>query len=310
MSCLVLLACFQGERFLAAQLDSLLDQTYQHFHILVRDDDSSDRTKAILEEYATRFPEKITILPSHERLGVIGNFNALLGKADADIVFFCDQDDIWEKEKMQLTVNQFQGDLKTPMLVHTDLQIVDEQGKHLHRSFWEHSNLDPIEGSHFNRLLVQNHATGCAMAINKALKDLAYPIPPEAMMHDWWISLIASACGKMKAIEIPAIRYRQHANNTLGACKIGWKEGIKKMFQFLKDPEMNTKDAIRRQKQAKVLLERFNHILPTTKLETLTLFLRAPEMTILQRKWIYLVHQFSRQSAKKTIPYLFQNRPF
>lgn len=310
MPCLILLACYQGERFLPAQLESLLYQSFQDFRILARDDGSTDKTSAILEEYSQRYPDKITVIPSGKRLGVVDNFNALLEHANADVIFFCDQDDIWEHDKVELTMEKFQGNSKMPLLVHTDLQIVDENANAMHRSFWEYSNLDPHKGNAFNRVLVQNHATGCTMAINKALKDLAYPIPKEAIMHDWWISLIASACGKTEAIETQTIRYRQHASNTLGARTIGWKEGLKKLVQFLKEPEMNTKDAELREKQAATLHERFKKIMPSGKLTTLELFLKAPEMNILKRKWVYLIHRFSRQGIKKTIPYLFQNRPF
>lgn len=310
MSCLVLIACYQGERFLPAQLDSLLSQRFNNFKILARDDCSTDKTKVILEEYALRFPDKITLIPSDSRLGVVGNFNALLEHAHADVIFFCDQDDIWESDKIEKTMEKFQSSSKTPLLVHTDLQIVDENANKLHRSFWEYSNLDPCKGNTLNRLLVQNHATGCTMAINKALRDLAYPIPKEALMHDWWISLIASACGHIESIKCQTIRYRQHADNTLGARTVGWKEGLKKLFQFLKEPETNTKDAKLREKQATVLHERIKKSMPSVKLTTLELFLKAPEMSVLKRKWIYLIHRFSRQGIKKTLPYLFQNRPF
>lgn len=310
LTVLVLLASYQGERFISAQLDSLLNQSYTDFQILVRDDGSTDKTRLILEDYATRFPKKITIIPSEERLGVTGNFNALLEQAHADVIFFCDQDDVWEQKKIEWTIKKFQENPKTPLLVHTDLQIVDENVSQIHPSFWKYSHLDPHLGNLFNRILVQNHATGCTMAINKALRDLAYPIPKEAMIHDWWITLVASACGQIEAIEHPTICYRQHISNTLGARHISFKEGLKKLFQFLKTPEMNTKEAILREKQATALHERFKKIMPSVKLKTLELFLNAPEMNILKRKWVYLIHRFSRQGLKKMIPYLFQNRPF
>lgn len=310
MSCLILLACYQGERFLRAQLDSLLNQSFQDFKILARDDCSSDRTRAILEEYSFRFPDKITIIESKDRLGVIGNFNALLEHANTEVIFFCDQDDVWEHDKVEVAMKKFQRTSKTPLLVHTDLQIVDENANRVHRSFWEYSNLDPHKGKALNRVLVQNHATGCTMAINKALRDLAYPIPKDAIMHDWWISLIASACGKTETIETQTILYRQHDSNTLGARTISWKDGLRKLLQFLKEPEMNTSDAELREKQAAALHERFKKIMPSEKLKILELFLKAPEMNILKRKWVYLIHRFSRQGIKKTIPYLFQNRPF
>ena len=311
MSCVILLACYQGERFLEAQLDSLLGQSFQNFKILARDDGSTDQTQSILDDYAKRFPDKITVLDSHTRLGVVGNFNALLEQAHADFIFFSDQDDVWEHDKVKRTINEFKfSDPKIPILVHTDLQVVDEHLNVMHPSFWDYTSCNPNQGNLFSRALVQNMATGCTMAFNKALRDLAYPIPQDALMHDWWISLIASACGTTKAIQAQTIRYRQHANNTLGAKAIGWKSGFQKLIQFLKNPDMNTQDAKLREKQAAALYDRLKNRLSQEKMKTLELFLKAPEMHKLKRKWIYLTRGFSRQGLKKMIPYLFQNRPF
>lgn len=303
MSCVVLLACYQGERFLKAQIDSLLNQSEQDFHILARDDMSTDGTLAILKKY----PDKITILPAAKRLGVTDNFNALLEAAHADYIFFCDQDDVWEQNKIKNSLLKMkEHPTHLPLLLHTDLEIVDENLKPLHDSFWNFYGLNPEKGDSINHLLVQNHATGCTVLINKALRELAWPIPKSALMHDWWLSLTASFLGKIIFLREKTVRYRQHSANVLGAKQAD----LKKIFHFLINPAFNDVEALLQQKQAKTLHERYEKIIPQGKLTRLNVFLRSDEMSLLERKKAYITHRFFRQGLKKTIPYLFQNRPF
>jgi glycosyltransferase involved in cell wall biosynthesis len=305
----VLLACYQGERYLRDQLDSLLNQSYNDFTILARDDGSTDQTLSILEDYARRFPNKLEIIRISGRLGVIGNFNALLEASTADYIFFADQDDVWEPSKILVSLNAMQ-ETGLPLLLHTDLKIVDRDLHQLHDSFWSYSQFDPDKGNALNRLLVQNVVTGCTMGINKELKDLATPIPKEAIMHDWWLALVAACVGKVIALPEKTIMYRQHEDNVLGANRVSWKSGLQKLFVFILNPETNTQNAVQKHNQAKVLYERFKKIAPKCKLELLETFLKAPELSWMSRKWYYLSHQFYRQGLKKVIPYIFQNRPF
>lgn len=305
----VLLACYNGQKYLSDQLESLLNQSFQNFQILIRDDASSDETKAILTTFKDRHPEKIKIISSETRLGVIGNFNALLKESSADFIFFSDQDDVWEKNKMKITLEPLKN-RSAPTLVHTDLKVVSADLTPIHDSFLRYSQIDPQKGSAFHRLLVQNHVTGCTIGMNKALKELIYPIPNEAIMHDWWISLIASLFGTIISIPSSTVLYRQHASNVLGAHQIGWKEGLKKLFLYLTSPEAYTPEADLRQKQAKAILNRFEKKIPPPQRSILETFLRAPQMTLLERKWYYLSCKFYRQGFKKIFPYLLQNRPF
>lgn len=306
----ILLATFQGERFLKEQLDSLLNQTFQDFTLVIRDDGSTDGTLKILEEYEKKDP-RIKRLDSEKRLGAAGNFNALLEYSSADFIFFSDQDDVWEKTKMEKILASLLGrDPNVPLLVHTDLEVVDESLNPLHTSFWQYSNLDPEKGNSLNRLLVQNHATGCAMAINRSLKNLASPIPKEAIMHDWWLSLTASTLGTILHRKEKTVLYRQHSKNTIGAHQISFRKGLFKLFTFISNPHANTENALLKQRQANALYNRFQKIIPQDKLELLKTFLSAPEMSLWKRKKTYLTSGFYRQGIKKILPYLFQHRPF
>ena len=103
-----------------------------------------------------------------------------------------------------------------PVLAHTDLVVVDENLHTIAPSFWSYSNLNPYCGSRLNRLLIQNVVTGSATMINRALARLASPIPQGAVLHDWWLALVASALGRIEAIPEKTVLYRQHGRNCAG----------------------------------------------------------------------------------------------
>ncbi len=222
----ILLATFNGASHLAAQLDSLLSQTEASWRLLVRDDGSSDATPRIIASYRDRYPERIVVIDEGgERLGPAGNFARLLGVATAGRIMFCDQDDVWLPEKIAVTgrkMTELEGAAgrETPLLVHTDLAVVDGELRPLAPSLWRFQGVDPEKGGGLNRLLVQNCATGCTVMINRALRDLALPIPPGAMMHDWWLALVAAAFGRIGHVPEPTVLYRQHGANDTGARRL------------------------------------------------------------------------------------------
>lgn len=220
----ILLATYNGAPFLAGQLQSLADQTDTSFVVLVRDDGSSDATLAILSDYARRFPGRFeTVECATARAGALGSFSALLQTAVADprhfgYFMFCDQDDIWLPEKvarLRALVRSRGYRSETPRLAHSDMVVVAPDLAPLARSFWRSQGLD-IRNSRLDRLLMQNTVTGHACIFNRQLAELALPIPPDALMHDWWMALTAAALGEILTLDTPLSLYRQHGGNTLG----------------------------------------------------------------------------------------------
>ncbi len=216
----ILLAAYNGAPYLCAQIDSLLRQDYPHWRLLIRDDGSTDDTRALAQSYAVQYPDKIQLLPMGGNLGASGNFAALLATSTAEYAMFCDQDDVWHPQKISVSLKEMQAleaqhGKDTPLLVHADARIVDSNLHLLHPSFAAYERLQP-EHATLARLLVQNAAQGCAMLLNRALARLASPIPAEARMHDMWVALIAAACGYIAYIPEPLLDYRQHANNAIG----------------------------------------------------------------------------------------------
>ena len=145
----ILLATYNGARFLREQLDSIVGQTYAHWRLLVRDDGSSDGTAAILEEYQRRIGERMQIVRDElGRLGPALNFGRLLRLSDAAYATFCDQDDVWMPDRIeQLLAEMRRMERETgaarPILVHSDLQVIDEEGHEISRSFWNYQYLRP-----------------------------------------------------------------------------------------------------------------------------------------------------------------------
>ncbi len=218
----ILLATHNSEKYLRELLDSLLSQTLPDLCILVSDDGSTDGTMEILREYAGN-NKNISLLENSLPLGgAKENFFHLTKHADADYVLFADHDDVWLPNKAEDTLAvmlemEKESGADTPILVHTDLMVVDERLSLIASSMMESQKLCKTCNT-LNRFLPQNHVTGCTMMANRALVrkiragDLGLVI-----MHDWWLALVASAFGRIGFLDQATIKYRQHSKNEIGA---------------------------------------------------------------------------------------------
>lgn len=218
----ILLSTYNGEEFIREMLDSLQVQTYPNFTVFVRDDGSTDKIVRIIEEYTHIL--KIHLVDSTSNVGAKRSFGLLLEyvltHSQIEYFMFADQDDVWLPNKVQITLEHMKrlsADFPDkPLLVHTDLIVVDGERQQISGSFWAYQNLAP-QKDQLNRLLVQNVITGCTVMINRKLAVRSCPIPDECVMHDWWIGLVASAFGTIYALDMPTIQYRQHQHNNVGA---------------------------------------------------------------------------------------------
>lgn len=218
----VLLATYNGARFLREQIDSILAQDYGNIRVLARDDGSSDGTVEILAQYAARFPDRFRVMP----LGVAtgnpkNNFLLLMKASTADYICFSDQDDVWLPDKVSRTKQamdqlESQWGAKLPLLVFTDLHLVDDKLRILHESFWTYMNIDPGRINRLSELMVQSVVTGCTAMLNRPLLELSVRMPEEAYMHDLWISWLASFMGKSGPVRAQTVLYRQHDRNVIG----------------------------------------------------------------------------------------------
>ena len=223
MKTVVLLAAFNGSAFLPALLDSLRSQSDPDFSVMMQDDGSTDETASLLKEAAARDGRFFFGAEQGRHLGAAGNFLSLIRQADADYCMLCDQDDIWEPEKVAV-LKQAMLDLEkqygggTPLLVHSDCSLAGPSGEELCASFFRHQGWDPAAVT-LPRLLVQNNVTGCTLIMNRPLRDLvaANGRAKDLYMHDWFIALTAASFGRIAFVDRPLTRYRQHGDNVMGA---------------------------------------------------------------------------------------------
>lgn len=226
----VLLPTYNGARFLRQQLESLTAQSRQDFVILIRDDGSNDETLAVLRSCMDKAPQQFHLVQDKlGNLGASGNFSFLLqyvleqaadlGLQDA-LLMLCDQDDIWEPTKIEVQLDVMsklqERNPGQPLLVHSDLTVIREDESLIAESFISYQGLDAAKND-LRNMIFSNTVTGCTALFNQQLVRKALPVPDTAMMHDWWLALVAAAFGRIEFIPRPLVRYRQHGQNTLGA---------------------------------------------------------------------------------------------
>lgn len=218
----ILMATYNGERYLEEQLDSIINQSYDDWKLIIGDDCSTDNTVAILTKYQQMYPDKIFFHINVEQSGSAkNNFFQLIDYANDDYVMFADQDDVWLKDKIKLTLDmmhkaELENGNQMPLLVHTDLCVVDQDLCVINKSIFAMQNMD-YKRDKLNNLLVSNIVTGCTMMINKALLDLLNIKPKNSVMHDMWLGLVTAAFGKIYFVSKATILYRQHGKNINGA---------------------------------------------------------------------------------------------
>ena len=218
----ILLATYNGEKYLRRQLNSLLSQTYTNWQLIIRDDLSGDNTTSIIQEYLQKHPQQIRVLDSKDRnIGSVQNFSRLLQAAgQSEYIMFCDQDDEWLTDKIEITYRKMKEEEKqngkeTPLLIFTNFQYADNSLQVIQSK--ENFEVNRWANISFSHLLTQNPVYGCTTMINKALAHKTEQIPAEAENHDYWIALVASFTGKVCYLNKKTLRYRQHGANISGS---------------------------------------------------------------------------------------------
>lgn len=231
----VLLATYNGEKFLAQMLDSLVAQSYANFVVLAHDDGSTDGTVEILNQYASNALQgRLEIIDDGVRCGgAKENFAHLISISRGDFVFFADQDDFWRKDKIEIMLSRMHeltaDSISKPVLIFSDLVVVDQNLKEISSSFREYENIK-ISDVSLRVLLNRNIVTGCATLVNRSLLDMAQRVPKGAVLHDWWLALIAACNGAIYPIEDKLVFYRQHDFNDTGATQRGFFASLKRAF--------------------------------------------------------------------------------
>jgi glycosyltransferase involved in cell wall biosynthesis len=276
----ILLATFNGEKYISELLDSILNQTYKNIKITIHDDGSSDRTLEILRDYSKRYPEIINLIDDGISTGsAVRNFEFLLKNSSEEYIMFADQDDVWLPNKIELTLNKMleledKYGKDTPLLVYTDVKVVDENLNILSESLWDYIKVDG-KNKAFSRCLETSVGLGFTMMINRRAKELALPFSQNAIMHDHWVSLVVSAFGEIEYIDSPTGLYRQHWGNVSGAQKFDTNDAKKKILRFKDELSRFKEDLKVRQNQARDFFEMYGNSLPNNLKEIILFYINA-----------------------------------
>ncbi|HFH6846798.1 TPA: glycosyltransferase family 2 protein [Streptococcus agalactiae] len=298
----ILMATYNGEKFLAQQIESIQKQTFKEWNLLIRDDGSSDKTCDIIRNFTAK-DSRIRFINEneHHNLGVIKSFFTLVNYEVADFYFFSDQDDVWLPEKLSVSLEAAKHKASdVPLLVYTDLKVVNQELNILQDSMIR------AQSHHANTTLLpeltENTVTGGTMMINHALAEKWFT-PNDILMHDWFLALLAASLGEIIYLDLPTQLYRQHDNNVLGARTMDkrfkiLREGLKSIFtrywKLIHDS----------QKQASLIVDKYGDIMTANDLELIKCFIKIDKQPFMTRlRWLwkygYSKNQFKHQVVFK-----------
>lgn len=224
MRCSVAMSTYNGEAYIAEQLDSIFAQTRPVDEIVISDDGSSDQTLSILETFRQQHPEiDWVLLPAEQNQGFRASFRRALTHCSGDLILLCDQDDRWTKEKAAKIEAIFEKNPKVQALV-TDFKTIDAKGRFLNpeaktENLWVsdrvlRSGEKPAQIT-LREMLGRNQGQGCAMALRREIAE-AYLSLGTVWTHDWILNLIAAMRGGLYYCDEQLIHYRLHGSNVIG----------------------------------------------------------------------------------------------
>lgn len=231
----ILMATYNGEKYLQQQIDSIINQSYKYWDLFIHDDGSLDNTINILQQYSANYANIHILTYDNEGIhSAMRNFFSLTDCVDAEYYMFADQDDVWHNDKIEKQLNiikqleRMHGNL--PVLVYSDAIIVDMQLHVLNKSFISYTGNHPEYLTNFHESGVTSFIPGCTMMFNQYAKKCIYRPINFSSMHDMWLMLsVFKAKGIVFGITEPLLDYRQHTSNTVGASEARKKSIIQRI---------------------------------------------------------------------------------
>ncbi|MBQ2774594.1 MAG: glycosyltransferase family 2 protein [Clostridia bacterium] len=203
----VAMAAYNGEKYIGEQIESILPQLREGDELIVSDDNPAGKTRSIVEFY-TAYDNRVKYVEG-EGKGVCKNFENAINHCSGDVIFLCDQDDVWLDGKVQKVLNVIEAG--ADVVLH-DAQVTDGELNVTSPSFFALNGSKPG----FVKNLVKNSYMGCCMAFKAEFKNIFMPFPENLPMHDWWIGLNAELRGKVAFLHEPLIKHRCHGGNVTG----------------------------------------------------------------------------------------------
>lgn len=253
----VAMCTFNGEKYIKEQIESIINQSLIPDEIVICDDCSKDNTVNIIKETLDNWSGKVHLVVNEKNLGYRKNFEKAISLCNGDIIFLSDQDDVWNRNKIEIMVNALNN--SDAILAFYDVEVVDENLKLITGSFWKllKFNYQKFLHDDFRRIFASNVVQGSACALKKELVNYAKPFP-EAAIHDEWLALVAVAKGNIIPINKSLAKYRQSGNNAIGAGSVSLLEKITKLITNLHAQNIKlVNELIRRQEVLNCFHKRF-----------------------------------------------------
>ena len=221
---------YNGDRYVAKQISSILPQLHNEDELIICDDCSTDSTISIVNSYTVG---QLKLIENPIRLGVIENFNKCIGLAKNEIIFLADQDDVWMPDKVKKTLNTL---CKYPKvtLVLSNAQIIDETDKIVKESLFNFQGAVNIGFARVLKNIIKNNYLGAAIAFRKNMAKYILPIPSDVPMHDMWIGIINDIYGKTYYLDEPLIKYRRHSRNVTSGRHASLAQIIQWRYKLIK----------------------------------------------------------------------------
>lgn len=229
----VALCTYNGEQYLAEQLESIATQTHAVDEIILCDDNSTDNTLVIAQQ-CLKQGLPLQIHQNRKQIGFVKNFSQAIQQCTGDIIFLCDQDDRWKADKVATILAYFNQNPNV-LMVFSDGELVNKALKPLNSRLWQALPTPPNQSPNFQELLNNDWITGAASAFRRELIEKALPIPSH-WVHDAWLGLIAATFGQVRAIPDVLIQYRQHENNQIGSKPTTLKQKFSKALYLISTP--------------------------------------------------------------------------
>lgn len=218
----VAICTYNGEKYISEQLQSILNQSRRVDEIIISDDNSLDDTVKIVEDILVKSGISYRLLINEQSLGVIKNFRQCYEACSGDVIFSCDQDDIWVSDKVEKIISEFND--PTVDMVATNAFLIDGNGQEMELSLRDVLGFDCLDRYHFIDNLLRNYCiTGATMAIRREFA-LKYYQESSYWLHDGWLAMVAGLKESLVYLDDRLIKYRLHGGNVVGLGKIENKD--------------------------------------------------------------------------------------
>ena len=236
MRCLILMTTYNGEKFIGQQIESICNQSFRDWHLIIRDDGSKDRTISVIQFYMAKDSRIELIKNETKQHGAYLNLWTLIKYAKNlpayDYYFFADQDDVWLSDKLEEMISAIEGKKDKPVLAYTDMQVVDGEGKLIYQSLNDIVGISEI--GKYSEFFAHGYVSGCVAVINRKLFE-ATPVFPldsgaiKIMSHDNYYTKFALVLGEVEYLDFPVIQYRRHGDNVTSGNQ--YKLDLKKIYK-------------------------------------------------------------------------------